>query len=188
MEIKQIDLNTMEEIYNKFAVKDFPKSELKPFKHIQKLYEEGKYIGYGFYEDDELLAYAFMTDVPDESISLLDYFAVSLEKRGLGIGSQCLELLKTIGKDIIIVESEDPEFAKTPDELNTRVKRIKFYKNNGLYQSGITTKVYGVEYCIFALASSSCNEKIDDNKTLEITKKLYHSMFSPLQMTNVHLY
>ncbi len=184
MEIKQIDLNQMQEIYDKCAIKDFPKSELKPFRHIKRLYDEGKYMGYVFYENEEFLAYAFMTIVPNESISLLDYFAVDINKRGLGIGSKCLKLLKTIGKEIIIVESEDPQFAKTPDELNTRIKRINFYKNNGLYASDITTEVYGVEYRIFALLADE-NVAIDNEQTASVTKRLYNSMFTPLQMINV---
>ena len=49
-------------IYSSIAPLHFPKAELKPVENVKKYLENDLYTGYGFYENETLLAYAlFLT-------------------------------------------------------------------------------------------------------------------------------
>lgn len=107
---------------------------------------------------------------------MLDYYAVSREARGTGIGSCFLRLLKEeLGrKDIctMIAEVENPDFAKSEAEREERKRRIRFYEKNGLILTEICSCLFGVEYRIMYLPVRGGAEEI-----WMALDHIYHAMF-----------
>ena len=130
-------------IYNKYMVKDFPPDELKPLSSMMDMLSRGIYDCYGLYEEEKLLAYAYLTVLDD--FILVDYLAVVPELRGSGIGSKLLCELKNIIRD----------FATDPQDKTTKIRRIDFYKRSGFVLSGVLSRLFDVEYVI--LTYPECN-------------------------------
>ena len=90
--LKELSREEMRRLYDERMQEDFPPAELKPWKRIEEMLSGGIYFAYGFCEEERITAYAFFV-VQGASV-LLDYYAVSREARGRGIGSRFLRLLK----------------------------------------------------------------------------------------------
>jgi hypothetical protein len=169
MKLKQLSIEDIEEVYYKYAEKDFPSEELKPLDMIKKLVKKEIYICYGLYEKSQLLAYAFL--VTGKSYILIDYYAVCSGHRDKGIGSIFLKLLKEQFKtyDGMIVEVEKIEDAPNDAEKIIRKKRIDFYKRNGLKITKISIYLFNVNYSIMCL----CNDNLKDLDIYKGLEKLY---------------
>ncbi len=150
MQAKLLSLAECKQIYQEYLVKDFPADEVKPFASIRRMAKKGLYQSWGFYENDVLAAYAFLCDDSNRRFSLLDYFAVNASLRGQGYGRQALALLRKRYQAYtgLIIESENPDFAKDEADLHTRERRIAFYEKCGLTDSGVRGRAFGVEYRI----------------------------------------
>jgi len=172
-------------IYSTIAPLHFPKAELKPIENVKKYLEQGLYIGYGFFENETLLAYALFFLVPKERKLLLDYYAVLEKYRNDGIGSAFLLSLRTTLScaDGIYIESEDPDFAKTGQEKEIREKRIAFYQRNDAAFTGILSTLFDVPYRILYLPllkdekQNTASDRIPD--FYQDINVIYHTMFSP---------
>ena len=83
---------------------------------------------------------------------LLDYYAVLPELRGQGIGSEFLKNLAGTGLkdrcDILMIEIENPKYAVDEDDRSTKTKRLNFYLNCGIVNTGVEVIVFGVEYLL----------------------------------------
>lgn len=180
-------------IYTAHSIRHFPENERKPVSSIERMANEGIYVGYGLYlngKPEELLGYAFFTVLPDKKAILLDYFAVMEDYRNHGIGSLFLQYMKSSPNRYkgFLIESEDPDYAKDALELSTRRKRLSFYDRNGAIFTGIKATVFGVPYRLLffplrakdippvsTLSSNFCN--------------IYRRMVSPQNYeTQVHIY
>lgn len=66
---------------------------------------------------------------------LISLLAVFHEYRGQGIGSESMKELRVMyeNKQAIIVEVERPDFSQTPEECDSRKRRIEFYEKAGFY-------------------------------------------------------
>lgn len=109
-------------------LKAFPKSErlpifqlmliaLKPQVYFEGIYDQGQFAGLVFLIEGETAVY-------------LAYLAISSDKRGHGYGTTVLQDLKKRfrGKQIILdIEPID----KSASNYEQRVKRLKFYQQNG---------------------------------------------------------
>ncbi|MBR4030058.1 MAG: GNAT family N-acetyltransferase [Clostridia bacterium] len=175
------------EIYNNHIKNDFPPAEVKPLSRILMLYEKNLYFVYALYEKDELLSYAFFSSAPGCEYVLLDYLAVVSGKRNMGIGAKMLDLLKTeVCKNFngILLESENPDFAKDEEEKEIRVRRIAFYLRYGFEITKMHSCLFGVEYKILAYCRVS-------HSTLSLTQALsdlYKSLIAEKHMAeNVSL-
>ena len=172
MTAKKLDLKTIENIYKTHLVFDFPKDEVKPLATIKNGFNKGVYNAYGLYEKGELLAYAFF--IIDKNCRLLDYFAVVNGKRGGGVGSRFIKLLKAELKgecELIIIESENPDTAQNESQKTTRRRRVDFYLKNGLFDTQTRAKVFGVDYKILSLPLSH---------TAKFTPQIYLSIYKNL--------
>lgn len=166
-EIKQIYETTMQD--------DFPAAELKPLSEIYRMLDAGTYEVRGFYEDDELLAYVFISFAVLLNVALIDYLAVCSKFRSKGIGSK---LISVIRKDMsewrgVILEVENPEFAENDADYNIQCRRIGFYEKNDIVLSDVKTTVFGVPFKIMYF-SDFLLEECDIRKSLE---DIYHAMF-----------
>lgn len=137
------------EIYTEHMKTDFPEDELKPLKMMMKMLDEGVYDCLGLFEEDVLAGYAYLIRIGGNT--LLDYFAVVKDRRGQGYGSAFLQELKEYLKDedMLMIESEDPDFPESEDDLRTRCRRIDFYLKNGFRDTSARAYLFGVRYVLF---------------------------------------
>lgn len=151
---KKLNIDELHEIYYTYLVKDFPPLEVKPFANIRRLVSEGIYTGYGFYEDGELMGYAFFCENSSHTYALLDYYAITANRRGRGYGQKIIEIIRDTYREYeaVILESENIDFARNEEERSVRTRRISFYLDRcGLTDTGLTSCIFDVEYVILAI-------------------------------------
>ena len=175
MEVQQIsDIEQIKEIYQTRMQEDFPANELFPFSAMRRLWTEGKYQGYGLFEDNSLFGYAlfFIMRSGDQNDYLLDYLAVAKEHRDKGLGSFFLqELLKLLNDaSCIIIEAEDPDKAENNKDRVIREKRIEFYLKNGCTQTAVISNVDGADYRLLEL-------RTDHPHSSEMIKVIYTRIY-----------
>ena len=173
--LRALTLPEIREVYFSQIKRDFGRSELKPFSVISSAYEDGCYRCYGLWNGEKLLAYAFFQmDAAEEGQKyLLDYLAVSKELRGTGIGSRFLRRLREeclSGADCVLLEVEDPACAARPKDREDRERRLRFYCQNGLRDTGVRSRTFEVDYLILELPAKGVH-------TREETLKLYRGLY-----------
>ena len=94
----RLRLNTIEKLY----LEAFPKSERKPFDLMLRKQTEGKMEILSIEEENAFLGLAILAF--DKDIVLLDYFAISPDFRGQGVGSRAIQALQKIyrGKRFVL--------------------------------------------------------------------------------------
>lgn len=180
MEIRELTMDEVEEIYHREMVRDFPEDELKPLSAIRVLYEHGLYLCLGYFDGPHPAAYAcYLTD-PDKKKLLLDYYAVIEGGRGKGVGSAFLQAMFERLKDaeVIVGEVENPDFAETDEERTLQSHRIGFYQKNGFAVAAPdqTCRLYGVEYRIIVKGLQTETADAAEHAA-EIINEMYHLMF-----------
>lgn len=176
MYLRTLDTEEMRRLYDPCLKRDFPPDELMPWSWMEPLIERGHQRSVGFYDEQGLAAYAlFITDGGGRpGTALLNYFAVQPDRRGRGVGSQCLQLMREAlqGKDcLIIFEVEDPDTA--PDREAAR-RRIGFYLRGGARATGVDSLLFGVEYRIMVLEAEGEGKLMGDERLAEELEALYH--------------
>lgn len=156
MNIRELNKNEVTALYEARVSKDFPRAERKTLKTILRSLDGGVYKTLGLIDDDGAIAgYAFF--VRCEGNYMLDYLATLPERRNGGLGGKFLKLLDEYLKNAhsMILEVEDPAYAKTEDDRALQTRRIGFYLRNGMIDTGVTAVTYGVPYKILARARDS---------------------------------
>ena len=131
-------LQLIEDLY----MRAFPKAERKPFQLMVKKQAEGTMELLSIEEENQFLGLAIFAH--DKDIALLDYFAISDEMRGQGVGSRAIKALQKIyaGKRFVL----EIETTKKPcNDLEMRNKRKGFYLRNGLHTMDFDVMLFGVE-------------------------------------------
>ena len=139
--IKATDEHRLQLIENLY-MRAFPKAERKPFQLMVKKQAEGTMELLSIEEENQFLGLAIFAH--DKDIALLDYFAISDEIRGQGIGSRAIKALQKIyaGKRFVL----EIETTKKPcTDLEMRNKRKGFYLRNGLHTMDFDVMLFGVE-------------------------------------------
>ncbi len=122
--------------------KSFPKTEKKPFSRILSTYRKGKadvwYLSYkGYFA-------GLAITINSKDTILLDYYAISPNMRGHGIGSRVLRSMqKHYAPKGLLLEIE----SCTPDapNLQERTRRKEFYLRNRMVPLNIDVLLFGVE-------------------------------------------
>ena len=153
-EFRALTAAQIADTYRIRMTRDFPSEELKPLRRITDALSRGGYACFGLFDGSELLAYAFFVIAGREY--LLDYFAVEASRRGTGIGSAFLAVLKQFLSDaeMIIVEVEHPDHAANADDRRMRERRRDFYFRSGCRDTGAEALVFGTEYRLLELPVS----------------------------------
>lgn len=137
------DAATVEKIRELYEAA-FPKSEKKPFALMVEK------VGAGLMEmiaveDGEGEFYGLAITVLHSDIMLLDYFAIAENKRGRGVGTEVLSLLRERYSDKrFILEVEDPDEVGAQNR-EERVRRLGFYLRCGLSPLPMTISLFGVQ-------------------------------------------
>lgn len=201
--IRQLSIEEMLSVYQEYMVHDFPDNELKPAEAISFMFDKGAYEGLGLFKEDAVVSYAFFAKLPkaplpkaekskaevpkagqpqadmsgsDTEVLLLDYFAVVERFRNSGMGSFFLQAMQEYYCDraAILIETEQPEKAKSPEERQMRERRNAFYERNGCRQTGVWCGLFSVDYGIFALPLA---EQFSDKQVFEKLDAIYRYMF-----------
>lgn len=196
--ISLLSKEQMKFIFDNYMIKDFPESELKPWKKIENGLLQDSYFAYGMFEDivihgessnikgngcvDGLKAYAFFIKSNKFNTYLLDYFAVLSGKRQSGIGSAYLQELKNIAvKDNkeLILEVENPYYESDLQKKENMLKRIQFYKKNHINVSNVSCNFMSNEYRILY-----ASDKGNDEQIRELTENVYRDFFGDKLVDN----
>ena len=156
--LRELTLDEMSAVYDTYMTADFPKNELRPFSSVVQLHGEGRYTGYGMYDQaDQLQAYVFLAMLREDTRChyLVDYLAVLPDRRDSGLGSVLLRLLPEALKNAgcIVGEVEDPDRTEDPREKHTRQRRIAFYQRAGYLDTGVKVCLFGVDYRVMEIPS-----------------------------------
>lgn len=137
----------------------FPQNELvAPINLSNNRYANDENLSiFSFYNDKEFVGYAAIYSY--ENISYLAFLAVCAKYQGRGFGGLILEILKSNFNSIVLeIESLDPN---ATDYLQ-RVKRSKFYQNNGFKDLGYKISYCGMTYSIYG------NYKFDSKQFIDM--------------------
>lgn len=157
MEIKNLNRKEIGDVYQLHMQADFPAEELKPLSMILDAYENGFYRVEGFYQDNQLIAYACIATMPGKADHpvLLDYLAVVRGRRDEGWGSQVLTKLREAYPHGILIECEAVHTAIGPDDRANRERRIRFYTKNGARIQPFDVTLFGVRFSILLLGGTN---------------------------------
>ena len=180
----RLSASELEELYENDLKRDFPPEERKPLKVLLQLTEEGKYESYGWYDtEDNMVAYTLFVTLPENHIVSLDYLAVRPQYRDKKYGSAILAQCRYLFADWdgMIAEAEDPDAECTPEEKQTRTRRVSFYqKKNGMYLTNIRTVQFGVPYVLLYLPSQMDAPEpsyAEQTRMMEDMNRIYHASF-----------
>ncbi len=121
----------------------FPASEKKPFPLMLQKEKEGSMEFLAILSESGDFC-GFIINILHADLLLLDYFAIAEEKRGCGIGSQGLALLRQrYPHRRLLLEIEDPNEMGAAN-LQERIRRRDFYRRNGWNPMPYTVSLFGV--------------------------------------------
>ena len=120
----------------------FPAEEKKPFRIILKMSRQGTTDVWRFTHDGKFAGMA--ATVNGKEHILLDYLAVEESRRGCGIGTEILGLMKEhyAGKGVFL-EIESPY--EPGDDREQRLQRKRFYEKCGLRSMDVFVWLFGVK-------------------------------------------
>lgn len=129
------------EIYRLYQ-EAFPASEKKPFSMILKMHRKGASDVWRFTRDGEFVG-LIITINGDEHV-LLDYLAVEKERRGTGVGTEILQLMRQqySGKGVFL---EIESVYEDCDNKAERLRRKHFYEKCGMKSMEVFVWLFGVK-------------------------------------------
>lgn len=139
MEIKKIEKSQWKEI-KKIYKEAFPKNERKPFASIKRSVKRGKSEILIALENNIVAGFIMLTEYKD--IVMIEYFAVSPEGRGKGVGSLMLDEIHALYKGnrtVLLIE----RLIQEADNYSQRVARKSFYIRNGFEEANLFIKDFG---------------------------------------------
>lgn len=169
-----MQLEQVEALY----MRAFPPAERKPFALIRRKCTKGDVEILTIETADGAFAGEAIT-VKCGALVLVDYLAVSEEKRGCGVGSAALHLLREryAGKRLFLeIESTKEENAPNAEQ---RAKRKAFYLRNGLSCMPFRAVEFGVEMEILTFSGEV---------TFDDLHGLYKSVFGRAVAANIRQY
>lgn len=156
--------------------KAFPASERKPFSIILNMYRKGKTDLWCICNGRQFAGFA--STVNGGSLILLDYFAVSPNHRGCGIGTEALlQLIKHYSGLGLFVEIENT--APPGTDQSQRIRRKEFYLQCGMKDLKVTANVFGVSMELLGV-----NCQLD----FPAYKDFYRTYYSPWAAEHIQPY
>jgi hypothetical protein len=185
LQLESITIEGLRALYPIMEV-DFPPDELKSLNKLERLMAQGISQGYLLTDHGETIGYAFLLRQPGEDMVLLDYYAIFSHLRGQSFGSQGLELLKAACPQGIFLEAEDPQSARSPQERETRLRRVAFYQRASFVPCPFENSVFGVHYLIHLWAETIPESRC--RKAAQLLAGAYRCQLSePAYQRQVHI-
>lgn len=134
-------LNQWAQVYRLYQ-KAFPASEKKPFAVILKKYKEGKTDIWRFTREGKFAG--LIITINGQEHILLDYLAVETSRRGTGIGTEILKLMRQhyAGKGVFL---EIESVYEPCDNREERLRRKHFYEKCGMESMEVFVWLFGVK-------------------------------------------
>ncbi len=127
--LRKIKFKEFKKLYRKNIIRDFPKNERPNLENFRKRILTNKEEVYIFEEEGIEKGYCIIAQL--ENYIFVDFLATYKESRGQGVGTKIIkELIEKYPNYNILLEVEDPKFAKDEKEKSIREKRIKFYEKS----------------------------------------------------------
>ena len=173
--LRKIKFKEFKDLYRKHIVKDFPSSErpnLEGFRKRMLKYNEETFI----YEEEGIERGYCIIDQIQEYV-LVAFLAVYKGNRRKGIGTKILKELeeKYSNKKRILLEVEDPDFAKNENQKNIQERRIKFYERaNFQVIENLKVELFMVNFKI--MIYNFKNEQININEIEKVMKQFYYAI------------
>ena len=170
--LRKIKFKEFKNLYRKHIIKDFPKSErpnLQGFRKRMLKYKEETFI---FEEDGIENGYCIINHI--QEYILVTFLAVYEGNRGKGVGTKILKELeeKYSTKKGILLEVEDPDFAKNENEKNIQERRIRFYERaNFQVVENLKLELYMVNFNIMIRNITSTSTEISEVE--KVMKQFY---------------
>ena len=129
------------DVYNLYQ-KAFPKSEKKPFWLILKMFRKGTSDVWRFVREGAFAG--IIITINGEEHILLDYLAVEESRRGTGIGTEILRLMREhyAGKGVFL---EIESVYEDCDNKDQRIRRKHFYEKCGMTSMEVFVWLFGVK-------------------------------------------
>ena len=137
--VETLSLPQIRALYRERMTRDFPPDELKPLAMIEKALARDEYVCYGAVNGGGILAYAYFVMLKENGkpYALFDYYAVRQDIRDRGVGSRFMQALiagPLREMDCVLLEVDDPDCAKTPEEKNKIIeKAFTSYREPSMY-------------------------------------------------------
>ena len=129
-------LKMIEELY----LRAFPKSERKPFSLMVQKQSEGTMELLSIEEENTFLGLAIFAH--DKDIALLDYFAITDEMRGQGVGSRAIKALQKIytGKRFILeIETTKKTIENSLNSMNDEQSQVLDFSYTQILTGSVRT-------------------------------------------------
>lgn len=180
--IKRLKQEEFWQIYDNRLKEDFPESEIRRRENFQRLWDLDCYEVLGYFEENTLTGYASFIVPADGRVVFGDYFAIQKAKRGKGSGSGFLKDFIEYFSDFeyLLFEVEDPAYATDEADKLNRERRIGFYERLGAFDCGISSRVLGDDYLIFALSTKQEAQQEIQKSSMDwfcVIKKIYELTF-----------
>ena len=184
--LKEIDFEKFKTLYQEHIINDFPENERPGLKGFQiRIVEKGEQV---FIFEEEGIEKGYIILKTIENYIFVSFLAIFKEQRGSGLGSKLLkELLeKYKEKKRIILEVEDPDFAKDKEEEQLRKRRINFYKRAGFKLiENLEAEVFKVHYKIMIFHPK---EQINSKEEIKsIYEKYYNQILKEKYRKNLKI-
>lgn len=179
MKLEYLNKEQVAAVYQDRLVLDFPKNEQKPLSVIHSAMDQGIYECLGLMDGEDIVGYVFLVSL--EGNYLVDYVAVNPSARNRGFGSELLRLLllKLEGAKSLILEVEDPDKAKTPEEQSLQTRRYEFYLRNHFCDTGVRVSCFGVPFRILAAENFALHARDE-------LLRLYHMHYRAVLPPNLY--
>lgn len=151
----------------------FPRYERKPLWIVRMKHRKGEADIWILEHEGEFAGFAITVNELD--MVLLDYFAISQDKRNIGLGGTALKALQQmyVGKRFFLeIECIEVKAANNKE----RIRRKAFYLQNGMTEIGVKANVYTVD---MELLGYNCDITFEDYK------KLYYASYGNLVNGNI---
>lgn len=128
----------------------FPETERIPTEILLKKSGQGIADFFAYYDKDRLVGFSFAT-VSDQAVFLI-YLTVEPDLRSKGYGSMILKHIATNHSPKGIMVNIEP-VDKEAENYDQRLKRLRFYTDNGFRESGYRLVDHGEQYSILTTSS-----------------------------------
>ncbi len=173
MKLKEVDFRHDWKKIKQLYKTAFPRYERKPLWIVRMKYRKGEADIWVIEHEGEFAGFAITVNELD--MVLLDYFAISEDKRNSGLGGKALQLLQEKYADkrfFLEIECEDD----SADNAAERVRRKAFYLRNGMSEIGVKANVYTVD---MELLGYYCDVTFEDYE------KLYRASYGNMITGNI---
>ena len=173
--LRKIDFKEFKKIYKNHIIKDFPPNERPSLWGFKKRILKQNESVYIYEEEEQEKAYIILKE--HCGYIFISFFAVYEEYRGEGIGTKAIKELEENMKNKkgMVIEVENPKYAKNEEEEKLQKRRIKFYERLGFEIVEKLEVNLVAEYKIMIKGE----EEIDATKTKELMKNYYYSFSVP---------